>query len=98
MMILFFLVTSLSFAAFTKDGYIYTVRKEQVERVIDMAIDGDNEGLQRYVSQLEEYGQGGVMVAGKEVYIVSQSWGLIEIRPRGVEQTFWTITEAIEED
>jgi hypothetical protein len=75
----------------TVGGYYAAITKGYFEKVISYSVDGDTEAIQK----LMDAGVVFSLKAGVQVYLESTSWGKAEIRPKGMTETVWTNTEAV---
>lgn len=80
----------------TKDGmYFFTRNKDQLNKILDLAISKDYEALDLYINLLIKKGEGGYLKKGVQVYVEKTDWGLVQFRPKGSLDSFWTVSEAI---
>lgn len=76
----------------TKAGYIICVDKENVTKAYRLAGQGDDLAFKRFLND----NMCSMSKAGVKVFVIERSWGLVKLRPEGVYDGPWTLTEAIE--
>ena len=76
----------------TKSGYYAATTEKGLELMVKYSVDKDYDALQK----LLDAGLVFSMKSGMTVYIQDSSWtGRVEIRPKGMTGTVWTVKEAI---
>ena len=75
----------------TKGGYYAAISKDYLEKLISYSVDDDTQAIQKLIDAGVVFG----LKAGVTVYLEDTSWGKAEIRPKGMTQTVWTVTEAV---
>jgi hypothetical protein len=76
----------------TQYGFYFTAStKSDMKKVVNFMSVGDIDAL----AKLAVEGRIVELKEGLEVYVVSRSLGLVEIRPKGVVDTCWTVMEAV---
>jgi len=83
--------TSSAQAYVTTEGYSACTTKKYLNDLISYANQKDIGAIQ----QLIDAGVCLQMAAGIPVYLMDTSWGLVEIRPKGMTDTVWTVQEGI---
>ena len=75
----------------TNSGYVGCITKTYLDKYIKYAVDKDYEAA----AVLTTNGFCFSLKPGVTVYLEDTSWGKVEIRPRGLTGTIWTVMEAI---
>jgi len=76
----------------TKSGYYAATSQKALDLMIQYSVDKDYDALQK----LLDAGLVFSMKSGMSVYIQDSTWtGSVEIRPKGMTGTVWTVKEAI---
>jgi hypothetical protein len=75
----------------TNSGYVGCVTKSAFDKYMKYAVAKDYAA----VATLEKNNLCFSLKAGVTVYVEDTSWGKVEIRPKGLTGTIWTVMEAI---
>jgi hypothetical protein len=78
----------------TKSGYAGCITKAYLDKYIKYAVDKDYDAC----NVLTSNGYCFSLKSGVTVYLEDTSWGSVEIRPKGLTGTIWTVMEAISRD
>ena len=77
----------------TVEGYTACVSKKYINDMIAYSNQKDYDAIQ----VLLDAGVCLVIAEGITVYLMDSSWGVVEIRPKGMTDTVWTVREAIKQ-
>ena len=75
----------------TKSGYVGCITKSAFDKYMKYAVDKDYAAAETLVKNKLCFS----LKAGVTVYLEDTSWGKVEIRPKGLTGTIWTVMEAI---
>lgn len=78
----------------TKSGYVGCVTKSAFDKYMKYAVAKDYAAAETLVKNKLCFS----LKAGITVYLEDTSWGKVEIRPKGLTGTIWTVMEAIKRD
>ena len=77
----------------TKEGYPAAINKHYIELAVEYATGHNHEALQKLIDQNIVFW----LSPGKIVHITDGTFtGLVEIRPEGIQDTVWTMREALQ--
>ena len=99
LLIIFFLISTISFAKiYTKGKYPYTMKAEQIEKLQYLAKTGNKLAYTDYANTLITSGELGKLPAGEEVQIAELGNYMEFVKIRFVKNQIevWTIRDAIE--
>tara|TARA_B100000989_G_C19502084_1_gene454746 strand:+ start:135 stop:440 length:306 start_codon:yes stop_codon:yes gene_type:complete len=90
-LIAFFSLASNAQTYTTKSGYVGCVSKSAFDKYMKYAVDKDYAAADALVKKQLCFS----LKSGVTVYVEDTSWGKVEIRPKGLTGTIWTVMEAI---
>lgn len=76
---------------YTKDGYVFALDKETLNRAVKYVSQGDDAALESMLKAGKIY----ILNKNVEVYVEEQTLSLVKIRPEGMDAAVWTVREAI---
>lgn len=76
----------------TNSGFYATNSKEDLNIFLQYINDQDQIALDKMFNQARVF----ELAPNKEVFLVKSNWGVVKIRPKGMQYELWTVTEAIE--
>ena len=91
-MVLFFVVPVYAQRIhYTEEGFVACSSRDALEDVLGVGDEMDQQVLKKKL----ENGQCFFLEAGTEVFVLQSEWGIVKIRPRATNQSYWTVREAV---